>query len=61
MASTSNNGGTVSANPTGGNDISVHAVRSIGDTNANAAVGVFAKGNDFKGPVTTGAFAEANS
>ena len=56
-----NIGGTVSTNLKGGNDIQVQAGQVIGDEKFNAAAGVFAKGNDQMGPVTTGAFAEINA
>lgn len=56
-----NIGGTVSANPNGGHDINVQAMKSFGDEKANAAVGVFAQGNDAKGPVTKGAFGAVNA
>ncbi|XP_037806406.1 attacin-A-like [Lucilia sericata] len=53
--------GTVKANPNGGQDINVQAMKSFGDEKVNAAVGVFAAGNDSKGPVTTGAFGALNA
>lgn len=56
-----NIGGTISNNLTGGNDIQVQAGKVIGDEKLNIAAGIFAKGNDQMGPVTTGAFGEINA
>lgn len=56
-----NIGGTATGNPNGGHDINVKAMGTVGNEALGAAAGVFAAGNDKRGPVTTGAFAEINS
>ncbi|XP_005178550.1 attacin-A-like [Musca domestica] len=56
-----NIGGTATANPKGGQDIDVKAIGKVGNEGLGAAAGVFAKGNDKHGPITTGAFGEISS
>lgn len=56
-----NIGGTATGNPNGGHDINVKAMGTVGNEALGATAGVFAAGNDKRGPVTTGAFAEINS
>ncbi|XP_013100495.1 attacin-A [Stomoxys calcitrans] len=54
-------GGTASENHKGGHDIDVKGIAKVGNETLGAGVGVFAKGNDKHGPITTGAMAEISS
>ncbi|XP_073827107.1 attacin-A-like [Musca autumnalis] len=54
-------GGSATTNPKGGNDINVKAMCNVGNESLGAAAGVFASGNDKRGPATTGAFGEISS